>query len=352
MSKMKSPSNFFNRYAKNIGGQWRKPKESEWWGYIEPVSKYQLWKPKPEPILHNAETGWTINSRRVGVLAKKIGMSGDWDEWGQRVPLTFLQIESAQVVSWKTQEKNGFDAVVMGFENSKDKHINKPQQGMFIAQGVPFKRRLSEFKVTPDCFLPIGTRIDCRHFVPGQKVDVQGTSKGKGFQGGMKRWGFSGGRASHGNSLAHRTIGSTGTNTTPGRVRKGKKMPGRLGGETCTVHNLFVFSIVPEYNVITVVGSVPGSKNSYIRISDARIPASHWPKCPPYPTHFSKPGDSMERVFARMPLPSDAKEAIRDGYDVQKVLLDPVYDWDTIEGVPGAGGYNLEIPTDFSNEDF
>ena len=246
------------------------------------------------------------------------------------------------MVSIKTEEKHGFDAVVMGFENAKDKHVKKPQQGMFVAQGVPFKRRLCEFKVTPDCFLPIGSRLDCRHFIPGQKVDVQGTSKGKGFQGGMKLWGFKGGRASHGNSLAHRTIGSTGSNTDPGRVFKGKKMPGRMGGETVTVHNLFVFSVIPEHNVIAVIGSVPGSKGSYLKVTDARFPASHWPKFPPYPTFVPKEGDSLERRFARMPLPSDAKEAIREGYDVQKILLDPVFDWEAIDGTDGQ--YNVEYP--------
>eukprot|EP01091_Cochliopodium_minus_P009464 TRINITY_DN2334_c0_g1_i2.p1 TRINITY_DN2334_c0_g1~~TRINITY_DN2334_c0_g1_i2.p1 ORF type:complete len:229 (-),score=39.92 TRINITY_DN2334_c0_g1_i2:67-753(-) len=225
----------------------------------------------------------------------------------------------------------------MGFIDAKDKHVNKPQQGMFIANGVPFKRKLAQFTITPDCDLPLGTRVDCRHFVPGQKIDVQGITKGKGFQGAMKRWGFGGGRATHGNSLAHRSLGSTGANQSPGKVWKGKKMAGRMGGKRCTVHNLFLFSIVPEFNVIVLVGNVPGAKGSFLRITDARFPTNHWPSFPPYPTYKPTIGESLDRKFAKMPLPADAKQAVREGYDVQKVLLDDVF--------KDFGGYNVDYPT-------
>ena len=131
-------------------------------------------------------------------------------------------------------------------------------------------------------------------------------------------------------------MGSTGSNQSPGKVWKGKKMAGRMGGKRATAKNLFVFSIAPEYNVIVVVGSVPGSKGSYLRITDSRNPLNHWPSFPPYPTYSPTPGESLERRFAQMPMPPEAKEAIREGYDVQKILLD--------EAFKDFGGYNVEYP--------
>ncbi|KAF0931462.1 hypothetical protein E2562_004586 [Oryza meyeriana var. granulata] len=155
-------------------------------------------------------------SRRTGVIGVKCGMSAMWDKWGAKVPITVLWVDDNVVCQVKTAEE-GFFALQLGAGQKKEKHLTKPEVGHFRAQGVPLKRKLKEFPVTEDALLPVGTTITVRHFVPGQFVDVTGITKGKGFAGGMKRHGFSGMPASHGASLSHRSIGSTGQRDAPGR---------------------------------------------------------------------------------------------------------------------------------------
>jgi large subunit ribosomal protein L3 len=181
--------------------------------------------------------------RRVGALAMKVGMLAIWDKWGQRYPTTVLQLDNCEVVQTKTEETNGYTALQLGVGEAKPSRVKKPQAGHFAKAGVSPKRKLQEFCVTPDAVLPAGTKIEAMHFVPGQLVDVCGISKGKGFQGVMKRWNFGGGRATHGNSLSHRIIGSTGCRQDPGKVFKNKKMPGRMGSERITTQNLTVLKV-------------------------------------------------------------------------------------------------------------
>lgn len=182
--------------------------------------------------------------RRTGALAMKVGMLPIWDQWGERHAVTVLQLDSCKVVQVKSQELNGYTAMQLSVGEAKLKRVKKTIINHYAKAGLQPGRKLMEFRVTPDSLLDVGTTIHAQHFVAGQLVDVCGTSKGKGFAGGMKRWNFKGQTASHGNSLSHRVLGSTGMRQDPGRVFKGKKMPGHLGAERVTVQNLKVLKVL------------------------------------------------------------------------------------------------------------
>lgn len=166
---------------------------------------------------------------------------------------------------------DGYDAVQVGSGSKRPKSLRVTELGHFAAAGTAPKRSVSEFRVSPDALehLELGAEIRAGYFVPGQTVDVQGQSAGKGFQGGMRRWGFAGGNASHGSSLFHRGLGSTGNNQDPGKVWKGKKMPGHMGARTRTVQNVRVHRVDPARNLLYVVGQVPGKRGEVVRVSDA-----------------------------------------------------------------------------------
>ena len=214
---------------------------------------------------------------RSGLIAVKLGMTRIYTEEGTVVPVTVLKVDNCQVVAQKTNEKHGYTAVQLGVGVAKIKRLSKAERGHFAAAKVEPKRKLQEFRVSADNTMPVGSEVTVDHFVAGQFVDVTGTSLGKGFQGGMKRWNFSGLRATHGVSVSHRSIGSTGNRQDPGKVFKGKKMPGHLGSETVTTQNIVVVRTDKDRGLIMLKGSVPGSKGGWVSVRDAvkrKLPAA------------------------------------------------------------------------------
>ena len=206
---------------------------------------------------------------RTGLLVQKIGMTRRFDESGQHVPVTVLKMENVQVVSQRTEVTDGYNAVQMGWGTAKVKNVSKGMSGHFAKAKVEPKRKLTEFRVNADGLVDVGAEFSANHFVVGQFVDVCGTTIGKGFAGGMKRHGFSGLRASHGVSINHRSLGSTGQCQDPGKVFKGKKMAGHMGGVRVTTQNLKVVDVDDERGLILIRGSVPGANGGFVRITDA-----------------------------------------------------------------------------------
>jgi len=206
---------------------------------------------------------------RSGVIAQKVGMTRVYNDAGEHVPVTVLRMETCQVVAQRTQEKNGYTAVQLGVGLAKVKNTSKALRGHFAAASVEPKTKLAEFRVSPENLLDVGAEITVEHFVPGQKVDVTGTTIGKGFQGVIKRHHFRGGRATHGNSVSHRTHGSTGQRQDPGKVFKGKKMAGHMGTVRVTTQNVEIVSTDTDRGLILIRGAVPGSKGAWILVRDA-----------------------------------------------------------------------------------
>ena len=206
---------------------------------------------------------------RTGLVAKKLGMSRIFEADGTHVPVTVLSVDGLKVVAVKTSGKDGYTSVQLGTGNIKAKNVTKPLKGHFAKAGVEPKKKLCEFRVSEDCMLSVGQELSVNHFVVGQYVDVSGTSIGKGFAGVMKLHNFAGLEASHGVSISHRSHGSTGQRQDPGKVFKGKKMAGHMGAERVTVQNLKVAAIDEAKGLIMVKGAVPGSENSWVRITDA-----------------------------------------------------------------------------------
>jgi large subunit ribosomal protein L3 len=200
------------------------------------------------------------------LFGKKMGMTRYFLEEGKSIPVTILKLGPCVVIQKKTSEKDGYNAIQIGFEPQVEKRVNKPLKGHLKAAGAKVFRYLKEIRVeSPDQF-ELGQELRADIFAIGEKVAVTGKSKGRGFAGVVKRWGFSGGKDTHG-CRAHRIPGSIGTNTTPGRVVKGRKLPGRMGFHQLTVRNLKVVDVRPELNVIALVGAVPGSRNSVIEVT-------------------------------------------------------------------------------------
>ncbi|MCB9965784.1 MAG: 50S ribosomal protein L3 [Rhodospirillales bacterium] len=207
---------------------------------------------------------------RTGLIAQKAGMTRIFDsENGRQIPVTVLRIDNCQVTAVRTEERDGYSALQLGVGAAKVKRTSKAQRGHFAKAKVEPKKKLAEFRIDPANAVDVGAELGANHFIAGQFVDVQSTSKGKGFAGAMKRHNFGGLRASHGVSVSHRSHGSTGQCQDPGKVFKGKKMAGHLGDETVTTQNLKVVLIDEEDNLILVRGAVPGGKNAWVLISDA-----------------------------------------------------------------------------------
>jgi large subunit ribosomal protein L3 len=206
---------------------------------------------------------------RTGVIAKKMGMTRVFQDDGRHVPVTVLQLEGLQVVSRRETDRDGYTAVQLGAGVAKAKNVNKPQRGHFGAAEVEPKAVVHEFRVTEDNLLDVGAEISADHYVAGQLVDIQGRTQGKGFAGGMKRWNFGGLRATHGVSVSHRSLGSTGQRQDPGKVFKNKKMAGHMGDKFRTQQNLEIVGTDAERGLIFVKGSVPGSKGGWLFVKDA-----------------------------------------------------------------------------------
>lgn len=239
-------------------------------------------------------------------------MMQDWDEYGVRVPLTVLWVDECMVLRHKHFERDGVTSLVLACGAKKAKQLHPRQLGEFQAAGVPLKRKLWECKVTDDAVMPPGTLIGAAHFRAGQYLDITGTTKGKGFAGVMKRWNFAGQGASHGNTKHHRAPGSIGGRTDPGRVWKGKKMPGRLGGESMTFKNIWLYKVDPERNLLYVRGQVPGPQGSFVLVRDAF--RWRWTERQaaelPFPTHI---GDLPPVTVAK-----------RDGADPYRVYREDI----------------------------
>ena len=206
---------------------------------------------------------------RTGLIAKKLGMTRIFKEDGTHVPVTVLHLDEVQVVDTRTEERDGYTAVQIGWGRAKVKNVSQPNKGHYARVKVEPKKKLVEFRVTPDAMLESGQTLSAAHFVVGQKVDVCGTSKGKGFAGGMKRWNFRGLEASHGVSVSHRSLGSTGNRQDPGKTFKNKKMPGQMGDERITTLNVEIAAVDAEKGLLMVRGSVPGAKDGYVMVRDA-----------------------------------------------------------------------------------
>lgn len=241
--------------------------------------------------------------KRSGLITKKIGMTRLFDESGVARGVTVLAVGDCSVVGNRTADKHGYVAVQLGFQEAKDKHVAKPQLAAAKKAGVKNYRKIVEFRVSEDCLIPVGTNLSAGHFVAGQFVDAQGTSKGKGFQGAMKRHNFGGKEASHGVLKAHRSLGGTGMREWPGRVFKGKKMAGQMGNEVVSVQNLKIFGVNLEDNLIYVSGPIPGANGTFVLVTDA-VKKGH--KDLPVPTRVAV---SSEQVAVEEPVAEVAEPA-------------------------------------------
>ena len=206
---------------------------------------------------------------RTGLIAQKVGMTRIFTDEGNHVPVTVLRIDNCQVVAVRSEDKDGYTALQLGVGKAKVKNVSKPERERFAKAKIEPKKFLAEFRVTADAVLEVGAELSAEHFVAGQYVDVVGTSIGKGFAGGMKRHNFGGLRATHGVSVSHRSLGSTGQRQSPGKTFKNKKMAGHLGAERVTTQSLRVVAADVDRGLLMIRGAVPGSENGWVLIKDA-----------------------------------------------------------------------------------
>ena len=243
---------------------------------------------------------------RTGVIAKKMGMTRLFQDDGRHVPVTVLVLDKVQVVARREADRDGYVAVQLGAGTAKAKNVSKPQRGHFGKAEVEPKARVAEFRVSEDALLDVGAEISADHYVAGQFVDISGQTQGKGFAGGMKRWGFGGLRATHGVSVSHRSLGSTGQRQDPGRVFKNKKMAGHMGDRQRTQQNLEIVRTDAERGLLFVKGSVPGHKGSWLLVKDSvKVPR---PSDAPYPAGL-KAAASNDAAPAETPAEVAAPEA-------------------------------------------
>jgi large subunit ribosomal protein L3 len=206
---------------------------------------------------------------RTGLIARKVGMTRVFGGDGEHIPVTVMQLEGCQVVGQRTVEKNGYTALQLGAGAAKAKGLSKADRGQFAKANVEPKEQLAEFRVSDDNLVDVGAELSAAHFLVGQKVDVTGTTVGKGFAGAMKRHNFGGLRATHGVSVSHRSHGSTGQRQDPGKVFKNKRMAGHMGDVQCTTQNVEVVRIDEDRGLIMLKGAIPGPKGGWVEIRDA-----------------------------------------------------------------------------------
>ncbi len=248
---------------------------------------------------------------RTGLIAQKLGMTRVFTDAGRHVPVTVLQLDGCHVVDVRTEDKDGYAAVQLGAGEARVKNVNKARRGHFAKAKVTPRLKLAEFRVSADALLDVGAELSANHFVSGQFVDVTGTSIGKGFAGAMKRHGFSGLGASHGVSVSHRALGSTGNSQDPGKVFKGKKMAGQMGDRQVTTQNLEVVSTDEDRGLILIRGAVPGAKGSWVLIRDAV--KSTVPEDAPFPAALRGAAAAAEDAA------EDAAEAAADEAPAEQV---------------------------------
>ena len=205
---------------------------------------------------------------KKALIGKKVGMTQIFDENGVVIPVTVIEAGPCVVAQVKTLENDGYEAVQLGFGEVKENKLNKPEKGHFAKANVTAKKHLREFRLDSIEGIKVGDELKADVFTAGEKIDVQGTSKGKGFQGVIKRHGQSRGPMGHG-SMYHRRPGSMGSTSTPGRVYKGKNLPGHMGYDTVTVQNLEIVKVDMDKNVILIKGSVPGNKGAILKIRNS-----------------------------------------------------------------------------------
>ncbi|XP_051927885.1 39S ribosomal protein L3, mitochondrial [Hippocampus zosterae] len=244
---------------------------------------------------------WTEGSRRVGLVAVKLGMAPLWTKTGERHVVTLLQVQDCHVIQHLSKEDNDgrTAALIVGGKNVSPFHRSEKRMEMYMNAGVPLKQKITTFKVSDNAIIKPGTPLYAAHFRPGQYVDITAKSIGKGFQGVMKRWGFKGQPASHGQTKTHRRPGASGPGGDPGKVFKGKKMPGRMGNVYVTAYGLKIWRVNTKHNVLYVNGSVPGHRNCLLKVRDSklpkRLPTLH---SPPFPTFFmEEEGDIAEDLY-------------------------------------------------------
>ena len=202
----------------------------------------------------------------LGLMGKKLGMTQRFSEDGKMIPVTIVSVGPCTVVQKKSMANEGYEALQLGFEEKKEKRTTKAMKGHFSTRGLPLQRTLREFRIEDTSAFEVGEELFVAAFKVGEKVHVQGTSKGRGFQGVMKRWGKHGGPASHGSGF-HRGPGSIGMRTWPSRVFKNMKLPGHMGDATITIKNLEVVEVRPEDNLLFLKGAVPGARSGLIVIT-------------------------------------------------------------------------------------
>src|SRR6201995_3460305 len=206
---------------------------------------------------------------RCGVVVQKVGRTRVFTDAGEHVPVTVLKVDQLQVVAVRSEEKDKYTAVQIGYGKAKVKNVTQPMRGHFAKAKVEPKKKLVEFRVAKDAVLEVGAELVPSHFVGGPVAHGVGTTTGRGFPGSMVRWNFHGLEASHGVSVSHRSHGSTGNRQDPGRTFKNKKMAGHLGHERITVLNLAIVAVDAERGIIMVAGAVPGAAGGYVRVRDA-----------------------------------------------------------------------------------